>query len=318
MPEWLLEDGIGEQRGLLVENGTAVAAKCRWPGELHSGQLVTAKLASRAAGSSRGVGVLDDGREVWIDRLPRNAAEGASIELMITRGAIAETGRFKLPAARPADREKPCRSSDPLSTGRRVRRLPAGAWEEIWDAAWTGEMHFAGGSLICAATPAMTLIDIDGDAPSRQLAQLAVPHVARAIRQFDIGGAIGIDFPTLPEKDNRRAINSSLEAQLADWPHERTAMNGFGFVQIVARLEGPSLLHRMAAFRLGAAARMMLRRAEMVDGPGVTLLTVHPALLPAFEPEWLDQLARRTGRPVRMMTDPGLALDGGFAQALAA
>ena len=37
-------------------------------------------------------------------------------------------------------------------------------------------------------------------------------------------------------------------------------MNGFGFVQLVARLNGPSLLHRFAISRLGMAARMALRR----------------------------------------------------------
>ena len=43
-------------------------------------------------------------------------------------------------------------------------------------------------------------------------------------------------------------------------------MNGFGFVQLVARLERPSLLHRAAFQRAGLAARALLRRAEQLAG----------------------------------------------------
>ena len=91
-------------------------------------------------------------------------------------------------------------------------------------------------------------------------------------------------------------------------------MNGFGFVQLVARLEGPSLLHRMATSRVGAAARMALRRAERVEGAGITLLTVHPALKAKLKPEWLEELEKRTGRQVRIETDPGLAIEAAAAQ----
>jgi len=95
-------------------------------------------------------------------------------------------------------------------------------------------------------------------------------------------------------------------------------MNGFGFVQIIARLEGPSLLHRFAASRVGMCARFALRQAEMLEGAGAVLVTVHPALKAKFRPEWLDELARRMGREVRIGTDPGLALEAPNAQIVAA
>jgi hypothetical protein len=91
-------------------------------------------------------------------------------------------------------------------------------------------------------------------------------------------------------------------------------MNGFGFVQLVARLEGPSLLHRAALQRAGMAARMLLRQAEGLDGAGALMLSGHPALEAEFRPKWLAELARRTGREVRWEARPGLALEAPQAQ----
>jgi CubicO group peptidase (beta-lactamase class C family) len=96
-------------------------------------------------------------------------------------------------------------------------------------------------------------------------------------------------------------------------------MNGFGLVQLVARLERLSLLHRLAADRAGAAARMLMRQAELVSDPGRELLLVaHPAVQRAVAPEWEAALAQRTGRTIRWQSDAGLALEGAFAQALQA
>ena len=91
-------------------------------------------------------------------------------------------------------------------------------------------------------------------------------------------------------------------------------MNGFGFVQLVARLDRPSLLHRAVFQRAGMAVRGLLRRAERLDGAGAVLLSGHPTLEAQLKPEWLAELARRTGREVRWEACPGLALEAPQAQ----
>ena len=313
MPEWLVEQGVGETRALLMDGDKVLAAKCRWPGELHAGQQVSAKLTTKRG--NRGTAMIVEGREVLVDKLPRGASEGSKLDLAITRAAMTERGRYKLPAARPATLVAV--KEDIFENARCVHRFPAGAWEEVWHAASSGEITFNGGSLLFAVTPAMTLVDIDGDLDPRSLALAAVEPLAAALRQFDLGGSIGIDFPTLQAKADRKAVDTALEETLSDWPHERTAMNGFGLVQLVARLEGPSLLHRFSTSRVGMAARMALRRAEMVEGAGVTLLTVHPALKAKLKPEWLALVECRTGRPLRIETDPGLAIEAAAAQVVA-
>lgn len=321
--DWLVEEGIGEHRAIQLRGGNIVAARLDWPGGLAAGQIEDAVLISRRSGSKRGTVRFASGEEALIDGLPADASEGAQLRAAVTRSAIAETGRFKLAQARPtkdAPRRAPSLAERLREQGhavRVVRRFPEeGDWDDLFAEAWHGEIAFAGGSLTISPTPAMTLIDIDGNLPAAALALAAVPQIAAALSRFDLGGSIGIDFPTLSAKEDRRAVDQALAAALAHWPHERTAINGFGFVQLVARLERPPLLHRVVQNRAGAAARLLLRHAERVDDPGALLLTTHPQVRTAIKPAWEAELAHRTGRELRWRGDPSLALGGGFAQAV--
>ena len=324
MAEWLVEHGIGEQRAIRLEDGHVTAARLHWPGRLTAGQVEDAVLVHRPAGNARGRARFANGEEALIDKLPGDAQEGAALRLEVTRSRIGERGRTKLAQARPtAQPPRPAPALEESLTlagesARVVRSFPDERWEEVWSDAWSGTIAFAGGAMHFSPTPAMLLVDIDGDLPRLPLCLAAIEPLARAIGRFDLAGSIGIDFPTLPDKADRRKVDEALALALADWPHQGTAMNGFGFVQLVARLERPSLLNAIAVNRVGAAARMLLRRAERVSDPGTLLLTCHPAIKARLRPEWLDELSRRTGREVRIETDPALALDAGFAQAVPA
>jgi ribonuclease G len=318
LAEWLVEEGVGEQRAVRLAGGRIVAVRIQWPGELVSGHIEDAVLISRAAGSGRGTARFASGEQALVGRLPKSASEGAPIRLEVTRAAIGERGRLKRAQARPTDAEpRTPNLADSLTAegheARVVHHFPDGDWDELIAEAIGREVAFAGGTLLLAPTPAMTVIDVDGTLPARELALAAVPALADAIRRLDLAGSIGIDFPTLNKKDDRRAVDDAVTEALPDWPHERTAMNGFGFVQLVARLERPSLLHRPV---VALVVRALLRRAELLEGAGALLLMGHPALEAQLAP-WLDELARRTGREVRWEANPALAIASPQAQLVA-
>ncbi|WP_340586812.1 ribonuclease [Erythrobacter alti] len=321
MAEWQVEESFGESRALLIENDRVLAARLGWRTSICAGAIVMAKVISRRPSSSRGLCRTADGFEVNVPDLPREATEGSDVRLIIHREPMAEKGRLKRAQGRHFhDQAPPLPSTSVLDLGKHVHRLPQGMWEEVWSAASDGELPFPNGKLLLSVTPAMSLIDIDGHGSPKELALAAIPAILQAIHWFDLGGSIGIDFPTLEAKVDRKAIDSALAQALDDWPHERTAMNGFGFVQIVARMEMPSLLHRFTYSRPDACARFLLRQAQLVKEPGALLLTCHPAVRHAIPDDWLIELAESTGRgldDVRFETRRALALDAGFAQAVA-
>ncbi|WP_454596974.1 ribonuclease [Qipengyuania sp. SM2507] len=319
---WYVEQGIAEERAVKLERGRIVEARLHWPGALTAGQVEDAVLVSRAKGSSRGTLRFASGEEALVDRLPASASEGGAIRARVIRAGTKERDRIKLAQAVPTDASTcpaPTLAEQLGKAGHEVetvRRFPDDEWEELWLEAWSGAVAFDGGELAFFDTSAMVLIDIDGPDDPRRLALAAVPALAEAVGRLDLAGSIGVDFPTLAAKTDRKAVDAALDTALGHWNHERTAMNGFGFVQIVARAERPSLLRRLHHDRAGSAARLLLRRAEFVAEPGCLLLTAHPAVLARLQPEWQTDLARRTGRTVLTHSDPRLALEGGFAQAV--
>lgn len=317
---WLVEKGIGEDRALLLQNDQIIAARHRFEGAPRAGCIYPARLIARTAGSARGTALAEAGFEVLVDKLPRDCSEGRDLHVLLTRAPIAESGRFKRAQGRVAQESEGSGSieAERQAAERQVTAFSEGLWEELWHAASSGRIAFPGGEIICGVTPGMTVIDVDGDLPPKALSLAAIPAIAQAIRWFGMGGNIGLDFPTLPGKSDRAAIDRALDDALIGWAHERTAMNGFGFVQLVARLEGPSLLHSFATARIGLCARYALRMAEHVKGhERVLLLTVHPALRARLKPAWLEDVSRRTGKQIRVETDPALALESPAAQCVA-
>lgn len=311
LAEWLYEAGVGEARAALVDDGRIIAARIERPGGLRVGAVLDGRLVERRAGLSR---VATAAGDVLIDRLTAAVGDGAALRVEIVREGIPEAGRFKPVKGVMTDASR--RDGDDLlariaATGIAVRTLAAhqpdaleaAGWSEVIEEARTGHIAFPGGALAMTPTPAMTLFDVDGGGALGKLAVAAATAIGQAIIRHGIGGSIGIDFPTLGSKAERHAAAAALDAALADArPFERTAVNGFGFLQLVRKRARASLPELIRADPVAADALALLRSIERTPPP---VAPTHPS--GAREVAWLDrrpdllaELSRRVGVPISL------------------
>lgn len=318
MAEWLVEQGIGETRAMLVDGGRILEMEIEPDGGGHKvGAIVQARLVSRANG--RGRAVLSDGSDALLQPIPTGLTDGARLFVEVIREAYVEPGgQPKLAVVRGSDskEERPGPSLiDRIGPSRAAGNLfETHGWTEALEEASSGIVAMPQAMLRISLTPAMTLIDVDGGSDPATLAVDGAALAGQIIRRFGIVGSIGIDLPTLESRAARLAAAEALDATLPQ-PFERTAVNGFGFLQIVRRRTRPSLMERIAADRPLAAARSLLRSAERARGKGELALVAAAPVIAAIEarPEWIDTLARRTGTGLALRTDPSLAISAGHA-----
>jgi hypothetical protein len=338
--EALIEAGIGETRALVLRDGAVAEVHIeRDDDALRAGDLWTARLVKQLVAGRRGI-VLAGDAEALLEPLPAGLAEGGLVRIEITRAAIPEAGRPRLAKAAPRAgamrgpgrvahgpdlaarlaarglKVTPVGITTPGGHG--VDRLEDAGWSEAVEAAMTGHVPFDGGLLTISPTPAMTVIDVDGAADPATLALAAATAAADAIARYDITGSIGVDFPTVADKAVRTRIGELLDAGLPR-PFERTAVNGFGFVQIVRPRLRASVVELLRGTPVATAALALLRTAERASGAGVRVLTAAPPVTAwlGARGDLMAELDRRTGSPSRLQADAGLAISAGHVAVLA-
>jgi len=313
LPDRLIEPGIGETRAILVENGEIVEARVLLYGVAAAGTVLDAQLKQTV----RPAIAMADGVEYLLPKGAPGITEGARLQIVVTREAIPGAEPWKRPLARVAhagEETPPALSGRDLPLPAPDDLLEQAGWSDLIEEARSGVVRFPGGELRISPTPAMTLIDVDGHQPPAELGLTAAKAAARTIRRHGIGGSIGIDFPTVPGKAQRQQIGEAVDAVLPQ-PFERTAVNGFGFLQVV-RPRTHASLFELAQDRAGFEARALVRRAAL-ERTGPMTLVAHPVIVRLLESrtDWLDALGRQVGGEVSLRADPSLPISGAYAEA---
>jgi ribonuclease G len=202
------------------------------------------------------------------------------------------------------DHDKPVRI-DPQAIG-------YADFECLIDQAVEGAFPIPGGMLSVERTRAMTMIDIDGSGDPMALNLEAAREIPRLLRLLDIGGQIGIDFLALPDRQTRLAVDVALADACATLgQHQRTAINGFGFAQIVRPRSGPSIPEILCGttpgrLNLESRAVALLRDAGRSVGHGKRQLIAKPAIIDLIRqwPEETGALHFSLGVEIELVPDP--------------
>ena len=308
-PEWLIERGIGETRMALVADGRIIEARILQDDVIQSGTVLKARLKT----TGRNAVATADGQEFMLPKGAPGVTEGAGLTIEVTREAVGSTESWKRPLARLTDAPP---GPAILPEGREVdgKQLDDAGWLELIDEARSRIISFDGGELRVSLTPAMTLIDVDGHLPPAQLARVGARAAAECIRRHGVTGSTGIDLPTIEGKAARQAAAAEVDAILPAG-FERTAVNGFGFLQVVRPRRFASMFE-LAADTANFEARTLLRQAGREIG-GIALVA-HPAVTDVIDrhPDWVQRLSKQTGGAVALRADPALPMSAGYAERL--
>lgn len=280
-----------------------------------------------------------DGGEGEISPIP-DCSEGTWLSAELLRTAVPEPGRWKRAQFRPADPKSQSvgdyilsqwpdltaiACSGPLVAaqirsmlGDRCPQIALDA-EAIDDAQFdiwsergiTGEFVIDGGLLSIERTRAMTMIDVDGYKDPHHVNVAAARAIPWLLRLYGIGGQIGIDFLASANKAERAQIDVALgEASCTLGRHERTAVNGFGFVQMILPRPGPSVIEILCETGLKTPstetqALMVLREAARSKGAGPRIISARDDIIHLIEswPNLLDELRSTLGYPVHLRCD---------------
>lgn len=311
MPEWIIERGLGETRTALIEEGRIIEARILRKNVVPAGTILEAQLKN----VDRNAIAIAEGQEYMLPKGAPGITEGAKFNIEVTREALGGPEPWKRPLARLTDkapRPAPTLKGRELRFPAPVDELEIVGWSDLLDEARSGFVVFTGGGLRVSLTPAMTLIDVDGTLPSVELAIAGARAAAMTIWRHGVGGSIGIDLPTTKGKASRQAAAEAVDAILPQ-PFERTAVNGFGFLQIVRPRTHASLFELATEGALFEARALLRRAAREV---GAIRLVAHPMVIGVLEtnPGWLDRLSRQVGGPVSLRTAASLPMSAGYVE----
>lgn len=307
----LWDAGPGEIRTGLIEDGRLtefriIRARQQW----RAGDRREARIVSRLD-ANKALVMLDGEEQALLEHAPK-LPDGARLAVAIVRPPLPEPGRWKRALVRPATDDAPPQDEKPsIPIVTDPDSIEAAGFDELTEAAVNGEFPIEGGMLSIERTRAMTVIDIDGSGDPRALNLAATREIPRLLRLLDIGGQVGIDFLGLPDRKARLAVDAALaEACARLGPHERTAINGFGFAQIVrprTRPSIPEILCGVTPGRLSIESRALalLRAASRSVGHGKRQIMALPAIIDLIG-QWqdeLDELRKSLGVEIELVPD---------------
>jgi ribonuclease G len=325
----LLRDAApGEDRWALVEAEHVVELHVRRDGQAIAGETGTARLTSTGAGGNF---LIDENDSTILLRNRVSVPEGSAIPYRITRSAIAEPGHIKSAEAVLLEPDAPSMSRDAawqasIAHGRDDLNFdtpkPANL-SHLFDpilvgAVQSGPMEKNGAMISFERTKAGLIFDVDGTGNAVAINCAAATEIARLLRLYQVGGSVLIDFISMANKGERLAVGEAFDAaSVTDpRPYERTAINGFGLLQIVRPRPRPSVIDMIFGTEINQPSvetqgLWLIRNAAQSSGIGprsiMAATKVATWLQHRNRTGILDQATKIIGAPISIIADPSIS-----------
>lgn len=314
MTELWTDDAPGERRAALIENGKVVEIHMQRDLLPVLGEQGLGRIDRKTLSGSYVIG--DEGHEILI-RGKIEQPEGVQISYEVTREGIAEPGRVKPAEAKqiyvtPTPTYKDAIWSQRLlDFGPRPKSVTV---DEIFGDALAGTSHVGDIGVHFQRTKAGLVFDIDGIGDPFVINNFAAKEIARLLRLFQVGGMAVIDFLALDSKIQRQEIAEIFDSASAldRRPFERSAINGFGMMQVVRSRQRPSVLDHLFGTHISSLstetkALWLLRETAKSAGFGVRQITASSKVASLMlSPTWEKLRAtceRICGAPVVIIVD---------------
>ncbi|HEV7233381.1 MAG TPA: ribonuclease E/G [Sphingorhabdus sp.] len=318
MTEIWRDDAPGERRAALFEHGEIVEIYIqrdlhRVLGQCGSG-LVDRKVPSGTYLAC------DDGGELLV-RGKTARPDGSRICFEVTREAICEPGRCKPAEARLLDDMIDAPSKDDL-----WERLLGGLGYEqrnsniasALDIAMAGASTVGDVTVSFQRTKVGLVFDVDGVGDPLAVNLAAAREIARLLRLYQVGGMAMVDFVAVASKDARQKIADAFDEAAAADPRdfERSAVNGFGLMQVVRARPRPSVLDQLFGTRIASLsdetlALGLLREAASSSGFGPRVITAKTAIANLLASnDWgrfRETCERQTGASLAVVADDAVS-----------
>ena len=315
LPEIWRDDAPGERRAARVENSIIVEIHIQRDALWALGETGTGRIDRKTP--SGAYVVTDEGQELLL-RSKIGNPEGARVTFQVSREAIAEPGRVK--PAEIALRDSGCAQPSQKDALWDVR-LTAFAQPVIsasiadgFDIALSGQSQLGSVIISFQRTKAGLVFDVDGMGSAFDINQVAAAEIARLLRLYQVGAMVMIDFVSMEPKAQRTQIAEAFDAaSLADArPFERTAINGYGMMQVVRARPRPSVLDHLFGTRIAALsdetqAYWLLRAVAQSSGFGARTMTTRPEVATLLQSDrwatWRAQAVRLAGADMQVVAD---------------
>lgn len=312
------DDAPGERRAALVENGVPVEIYMQrdthWVlGEQGEGRIDRKTPSGAYITPASGAELLVRGKT--------NLPEGSAVTFEISREAIAEPGRLKPAEAVLTDTLDGARLDKAALWERRIANmaLPTSArsFSDSFDDALAGGSKVDDVMVSFQRTKAGLVFDVDGIGDPFAINSVAATEVARLLRLYQVGAMVMVDFVSMESKAQRADIAAIFDSAAAadSRPFERTAINGYGLMQIVRARPRPSVLDQLFGTRIGSLsdetqALWLLRAVSQSSGFGERIVTAAPPVATLLESPGMQgaraQAERITGAPLVVVADEKL------------